>query len=179
MQSKTMCGKMITRDGYLLCPICQRQKVLRLLPGTKGEQLAVYCKTCRKEPTVNVSTLSLSQRAGADSSRRGVTVQAVVFCPEVIARGTKAASSVRTYRLPRADAGGILPEAQAKGCLPPKRSGGRLAQVVRAADIPRPLTTGAAPAGAVLPSVRSPWCARVCHRCRSRCPAPRRVGTVR
>ena len=54
---------MMTRDGYLLCPICQRQKVLRLLPETEGKQIAVYCKYCRKESVVNIDNKSLSQRA--------------------------------------------------------------------------------------------------------------------
>ncbi|MDD6642705.1 MAG: cysteine-rich KTR domain-containing protein [Firmicutes bacterium] len=54
---------METRDGYLLCPICQRQKVLRILPGTEGKQIAVYCKNCRKESIVNIEQKSLSQRA--------------------------------------------------------------------------------------------------------------------
>ncbi len=63
MQTEIRCGKMVTRDGYLLCPICQRQKVLRILPGTEGKQIAVYCKNCRKESIVNIDKMSLSQRA--------------------------------------------------------------------------------------------------------------------
>lgn len=63
MQTTKYCGKMMTRGGYLLCPICQRQKVLRLLPETEGKQIAVYCKNCRKESVVNIDKMSLSQRA--------------------------------------------------------------------------------------------------------------------
>lgn len=63
MQSSKYCGKIVTRDGYLLCPICQRQKVLRLLPETEGKQIAVWCKNCRRESIVDIDQMSLSQRA--------------------------------------------------------------------------------------------------------------------
>lgn len=64
MQNTEHCGKIRTRDGYLLCPICQRQKVLRILPETSGSQIPVWCKNCRKESIVDIpKSLSLSQRA--------------------------------------------------------------------------------------------------------------------
>lgn len=54
MQNEKKCGKMDTKDGYLLCPICGRQKVMRLLPGTVGKQIPVWCKNCRRESVVNI-----------------------------------------------------------------------------------------------------------------------------
>ncbi|MBE6984320.1 MAG: hypothetical protein E7434_01665 [Ruminococcaceae bacterium] len=54
---------MRTKDGYLLCPICQRQKVLRLLPDTSGQKIAVWCKTCKQESIVNIDPKSLSHSA--------------------------------------------------------------------------------------------------------------------
>ncbi len=62
MQSENKCGKMVTKGGYLLCPICHRQKVLRLLPETRGQQIVVYCKTCKQESIVNIDK-SLSHSA--------------------------------------------------------------------------------------------------------------------
>ena len=63
MQNENKCGKMRTKDGYLLCPICQRQKVLRLLPDTSGQKIAVWCKTCKQESIVNIDPKSLSHSA--------------------------------------------------------------------------------------------------------------------
>ncbi len=63
MQNEKECGKMRTKDGYLLCPICQRQKVLRLLPDTSGKKIAVWCKTCKQESIVNIDPKSLSHSA--------------------------------------------------------------------------------------------------------------------
>lgn len=63
MQSVKCCGKIMTKDGYLLCPICRRQKVLRLLPDTEGKRIAVWCKNCKRESVVDIDAKSLSQRA--------------------------------------------------------------------------------------------------------------------
>lgn len=63
MQSETNRGKIQTKDGFILCPICGRQKVLRLLPETCGKNIPVYCRNCRKESIINIDTMSLSQRA--------------------------------------------------------------------------------------------------------------------
>ena len=63
LQTETNCGKLKTKDGFLLCPICGRQKVLRLLPTTRGSNVPVYCRNCRKESIVDIDTMSLSRRA--------------------------------------------------------------------------------------------------------------------
>ena len=63
MQNEKECGKMSTKDGYLLCPICRRQKVLRLLPDTYGQKIPVWCKTCKQESIVNIDPKSLSHSA--------------------------------------------------------------------------------------------------------------------
>ncbi|MBP3413188.1 MAG: hypothetical protein J6K89_07995 [Oscillospiraceae bacterium] len=63
MQNEKICGKISTKGGYLLCPKCNRHKVLRLLPGTEGKNISVYCKLCRKESIVNIDPKSLSLRA--------------------------------------------------------------------------------------------------------------------
>lgn len=38
-----------------MCPVCGKQKVLRLLPNTAAKDLAVFCKRCGKESIVNIS----------------------------------------------------------------------------------------------------------------------------
>lgn len=63
MQSSKEYGKIETKGGWLLCPICHRQKVLKLLPETRATQLVVYCKNCKQESIVNIDPESLSHRA--------------------------------------------------------------------------------------------------------------------
>ena len=62
LQSQGKCGKLTVKDGWLLCPVCGKQKVLRLTPGTTAKDLPVYCKLCRQESIVDIDQ-SLSQRA--------------------------------------------------------------------------------------------------------------------
>ena len=54
LQSKRNDGKLVTKDGWLMCPRCGRGKVLRLDPGTRAKDLPVYCKCCRMESIVNI-----------------------------------------------------------------------------------------------------------------------------
>ncbi|MBO2528117.1 MAG: hypothetical protein CW335_08140, partial [Clostridiales bacterium] len=56
-------GKIQTKDGFILCPICGRQKVLKILPETRGTHIPVFCKNCRKQSIIDIDTMSLSQRA--------------------------------------------------------------------------------------------------------------------
>lgn len=62
MQNQTICDKIDTKDGFLLCPRCKRHKVLKILPGTEGKNIVVWCKSCRTESVVNIEK-SLSLRA--------------------------------------------------------------------------------------------------------------------
>lgn len=54
MQSGTKAGKLIVKDGWLLCPTCGRGKVLKLNPGTRAVDLTVFCKVCGTESIVNI-----------------------------------------------------------------------------------------------------------------------------
>ena len=51
-------GKIITKDGYVLCPDCSQMKLLRLPPDGKVRAYA-YCRHCREEKFLNID-LSLS-----------------------------------------------------------------------------------------------------------------------
>ena len=44
-----------SNDGWLICPVCKRHKLLRILPSTVVKDLPVYCKHCRNESIVNIS----------------------------------------------------------------------------------------------------------------------------
>lgn len=54
LQSKRNDGKLVTKDGWLMCPRCGRGKVLRLNPKTRAISLTVYCKICGSESIVNI-----------------------------------------------------------------------------------------------------------------------------
>ena len=63
LQTEASCGKIRTKDGFILCPICGRQKVLKILPETRGTHIPVFCKNCRKQSIIDIDTMSLSRRA--------------------------------------------------------------------------------------------------------------------
>lgn len=54
MQSGNKCGKISTNQRWLKCPACGLGKVQKLIPGTRAENLVVYCKRCGKESIVNI-----------------------------------------------------------------------------------------------------------------------------
>lgn len=62
LQRERMCGTLTVKDGWLLCPVCGKHKVLRLTPETTAKDLPVYCKRCGQESIVNIDQ-SLSRRA--------------------------------------------------------------------------------------------------------------------
>lgn len=57
MQTEPKHGKMLTvKDGYLVCPICRRNKHLQpVLPETVATHLQVYCRICKSHIIVDMS----------------------------------------------------------------------------------------------------------------------------
>ena len=47
------CGKLIVRDGWLICPCCHK-RVLRVEPNTAAQNLIVYCRNCKRTVTVDI-----------------------------------------------------------------------------------------------------------------------------
>lgn len=47
------CGKLITRDGWLICPGCHK-RLLRVEPNTAAQNLIVYCRNCKRTVTVDI-----------------------------------------------------------------------------------------------------------------------------
>lgn len=58
MQVEKICGKLVTKDGWVLCPACQTMKLLRLPPDGRIKAF-VYCRHCKREHFLNID-LSLS-----------------------------------------------------------------------------------------------------------------------
>ena len=54
MQSDTKTATLVIEDGWVICPGCHRQKLLRVLPDTSATHLPLYCKRCRREHIVNI-----------------------------------------------------------------------------------------------------------------------------
>ncbi len=54
MQTKWNSGKLRMKGGWLLCPVCGRQKVLQVRPDTSARHLIVYCRMCRMETVVDI-----------------------------------------------------------------------------------------------------------------------------
>ena len=54
MQSNMRCGKLIIRDGWVICPVCRKGKLLKLRPDTAARNLPCKCKRCGQESLVNI-----------------------------------------------------------------------------------------------------------------------------
>lgn len=47
--------RITVKDGWALCPVCGKGKLLKLLPGTSARNLPVKCKRCGQETIVNIA----------------------------------------------------------------------------------------------------------------------------
>ena len=54
MQSNMRCGKIIVRDGWVICPVCQKGKLLKVRADTTAQNLPRKCKRCGQETLVNI-----------------------------------------------------------------------------------------------------------------------------
>ena len=48
------CEKILVKDGWAVCPVCSKGKLLKLLPGTRVHNLPCKCKKCGQESIVNI-----------------------------------------------------------------------------------------------------------------------------
>jgi hypothetical protein len=48
------CGKILVKDGWAICPLCGKGKLLKILPDTSVRNLPCKCKLCRQESIVNI-----------------------------------------------------------------------------------------------------------------------------
>ena len=59
LQNRGVCGKLIVKAGWVICPKCKTMKLLRLPPDGKVKAY-VYCRHCKQERYLDID-LSLSQ----------------------------------------------------------------------------------------------------------------------
>lgn len=48
-------GTLIVQDGWIVCPVCKRGKLLKLLPTTIIRDLPVKCKRCGQISKLNTA----------------------------------------------------------------------------------------------------------------------------
>ncbi len=65
LQNAAVCATLTVKDGWLLCPVCGKGKVLKLRRDTTAENLVVHCKKCGRESVVNIECLCQCHSASA------------------------------------------------------------------------------------------------------------------
>lgn len=65
MQTENNCGKLVVKDGWLVCPVCRRNnRLLRVRPDTEARNLQLYCKDCKTELILNIDKGQSVERRG-------------------------------------------------------------------------------------------------------------------
>ena len=54
LQPKTESATIVTKDGWAICPVCGKGKLIKLLPTTTVHDLPCKCKRCGQETKLNI-----------------------------------------------------------------------------------------------------------------------------
>jgi len=54
LQNEKSCGKLNVKDGWVICPVCGKGKLQKILPSTTAKNLPRKCKRCGQETLVNI-----------------------------------------------------------------------------------------------------------------------------
>ena len=54
MQVEENRGKLVVKDGYVVCPICRRKTNQFVRPDTVAQNLQLWCRTCKAKLLVNI-----------------------------------------------------------------------------------------------------------------------------
>lgn len=54
LQSEQNRGKLIIKNGWAMCPVCGKGKLLKLLPESTVHALPCKCKLCGQTTNVNI-----------------------------------------------------------------------------------------------------------------------------
>ena len=52
--SSPACDRIKANKERVVCPICHKQSLLFLLPGTEAKSLPVWCKRCNREIVLDI-----------------------------------------------------------------------------------------------------------------------------
>lgn len=59
MTARTIDGTLVPiKRGWLCCPACGLDKLLRVEPNTRAAALPVFCKRCHREFKINIESQS-------------------------------------------------------------------------------------------------------------------------
>ncbi|MBE5054771.1 hypothetical protein INF37_01965 [Pseudoflavonifractor sp. DSM 107456] len=50
------CGKLIIKDGYVICPVCKRRTSQMIRPDTQARRLQLWCRHCKATTIVNIES---------------------------------------------------------------------------------------------------------------------------
>lgn len=65
MPNEGKCDKIAIENGWAMCPICRKGKLLKLLPETKVRALPCKCKLCGQTTIVNIEPEPESKETSA------------------------------------------------------------------------------------------------------------------
>ena len=54
MQKTLECGIIETNQRWLMCPMCRRQKLARIVETTAVKDLYLYCRRCNQEVNIAI-----------------------------------------------------------------------------------------------------------------------------
>lgn len=54
MQGTKEYGKLVIKNGWVMCPVCGKGKLLKILPTSVARDIPRQCKFCKKETIVNI-----------------------------------------------------------------------------------------------------------------------------
>lgn len=55
LSTDAKCGKLMTVDGWLICPNCRQKKIQPFLRTSTARRLPVHCKKCGADSIVNIA----------------------------------------------------------------------------------------------------------------------------
>lgn len=54
LQNTPRCGKLVTKDGLIVCPVCKQKTNQAVRPDTQAKNLTVWCRTCKSIHLINI-----------------------------------------------------------------------------------------------------------------------------
>lgn len=54
LQQGQKCGKLVIKNGWAMCPVCGKGKLLKLLPTSSARDIPRQCKICKQETILNI-----------------------------------------------------------------------------------------------------------------------------